>query len=116
MLGFYQRRWQYILVDEYQDTNTAQYLWLRLIAQYVETERDVSLYANPDDFDDETGFLSASAVFAYKLNWQTVLFVGYGDNRELSEFDRLEPAGLGGLRPPSYQKTFTGGILPLALS
>jgi len=29
----YQDRFRYILVDEYQDTNTAQYLWLRLIAQ-----------------------------------------------------------------------------------
>jgi len=28
----YQRRFQYILVDEYQDTNVAQYLWLRLLA------------------------------------------------------------------------------------
>ncbi|QQR70049.1 MAG: UvrD-helicase domain-containing protein [Alphaproteobacteria bacterium] len=27
------RRWRYILVDEYQDTNTVQYLWLRLLAQ-----------------------------------------------------------------------------------
>ena len=29
----YQRRFKYILVDEYQDTNVAQYLWLRLLAQ-----------------------------------------------------------------------------------
>jgi DNA helicase-2/ATP-dependent DNA helicase PcrA len=29
----YQRRFKYILVDEYQDTNVAQYLWLRLVAQ-----------------------------------------------------------------------------------
>ena len=29
----YQRRFRYILVDEYQDTNVAQYLWLRLLAQ-----------------------------------------------------------------------------------
>ncbi|MQX35838.1 ATP-dependent helicase [Roseospira navarrensis] len=28
----YQRRFDYILVDEYQDTNVAQYLWLRLLA------------------------------------------------------------------------------------
>jgi DNA helicase-2/ATP-dependent DNA helicase PcrA len=32
VLGDYQRRFRYILVDEYQDTNVAQYLWLRLLA------------------------------------------------------------------------------------
>src|ERR1700704_2635481 len=29
----YQSRFRYILVDEYQDTNVAQYLWLRLLGQ-----------------------------------------------------------------------------------
>ncbi len=33
ILADYQRRFRYILVDEYQDTNVAQYLWLRLLAQ-----------------------------------------------------------------------------------
>jgi DNA helicase II / ATP-dependent DNA helicase PcrA len=33
ILKLYHRRFRYILVDEYQDTNTAQYLWLRLLAQ-----------------------------------------------------------------------------------
>jgi DNA helicase II / ATP-dependent DNA helicase PcrA len=33
VLADYQRRFKYILVDEYQDTNVAQYLWLRLLAQ-----------------------------------------------------------------------------------
>ncbi|WP_374641778.1 ATP-dependent helicase [Tabrizicola sp.] len=33
VLQQYQRRFPYILVDEYQDTNVAQYLWLRLLAQ-----------------------------------------------------------------------------------
>ena len=33
VLADYHRRFRYILVDEYQDTNTAQYLWLRLLAQ-----------------------------------------------------------------------------------
>ncbi len=32
VLEDYRRRFRYILVDEYQDTNVAQYLWLRLIA------------------------------------------------------------------------------------
>jgi DNA helicase II / ATP-dependent DNA helicase PcrA len=33
VLADYQQRFRYILVDEYQDTNVAQYLWLRLLAQ-----------------------------------------------------------------------------------
>ncbi len=33
VLQSYQERFKYILVDEYQDTNVAQYLWLRLLAQ-----------------------------------------------------------------------------------
>jgi DNA helicase-2/ATP-dependent DNA helicase PcrA len=33
VLEKYQERFRYILVDEYQDTNVVQYLWLRLIAQ-----------------------------------------------------------------------------------
>ncbi|MBX9925402.1 MAG: UvrD-helicase domain-containing protein, partial [Hyphomicrobiaceae bacterium] len=33
VLADYQRRFRFILVDEYQDTNVAQYLWLRLLAQ-----------------------------------------------------------------------------------
>ncbi|WP_090060125.1 ATP-dependent helicase [Celeribacter neptunius] len=32
LLEQYQRWFKYILVDEYQDTNVAQYLWLRLLA------------------------------------------------------------------------------------
>jgi DNA helicase II / ATP-dependent DNA helicase PcrA len=33
ILKTYQDRFRYMLVDEYQDTNVAQYLWLRLLAQ-----------------------------------------------------------------------------------
>lgn len=33
ILSDYHRKFKYILVDEYQDTNISQYLWLRLLAQ-----------------------------------------------------------------------------------
>ncbi|MEW7006487.1 MULTISPECIES: ATP-dependent helicase [unclassified Lentilitoribacter] len=39
VLKEYQSKFRYILVDEYQDTNTSQYMWLRLLAQRP----------NPDD-------------------------------------------------------------------
>jgi DNA helicase-2/ATP-dependent DNA helicase PcrA len=37
VLRNYQHRFKYILVDEYQDTNVAQYLWLRLLSQTAST-------------------------------------------------------------------------------
>src|SRR4030095_2723314 len=32
VLAKYQERWRYLHVDEYQDTNRAQYLWVRALA------------------------------------------------------------------------------------
>ncbi|MGV2128390.1 ATP-dependent helicase [Agrobacterium vitis] len=38
VLKDYHQRFRFILVDEYQDTNTAQYMWLRLLAQRPSTK------------------------------------------------------------------------------
>lgn len=42
VLREYHARFRYILVDEYQDTNTAQYMWLRLLAQRPQTSTDAN--------------------------------------------------------------------------
>ncbi len=63
--------------------------FVRLIGQYVSTRRDPVLYQEPVD-RRETVF-TGSALLAYKLNWQTVLYAGFGDNRELVEEERLRP-------------------------
>jgi DNA helicase-2/ATP-dependent DNA helicase PcrA len=42
VLRQYQHRFKFILVDEYQDTNVAQYLWLRLLAQAPSSSRAVT--------------------------------------------------------------------------
>ncbi|MET3660794.1 ATP-dependent helicase [Aquamicrobium ahrensii] len=43
ILAEYHKRFRYILVDEYQDTNTAQYMWLRLLAQRPRTSASTSV-------------------------------------------------------------------------
>jgi hypothetical protein len=63
---------------------------VRLIGQYVETTRDPSLWTFPVSAKD--GGFAGSALFSYKLNWQTVLFLGYGDNRALEEDGALARA------------------------
>jgi hypothetical protein len=63
-------------------------MFVRVIGQYVTTRRDPSLYLS--SVDAQSGTFGGSALFAYKLNWQSVLFVGYGDDRQLSDRNRLE--------------------------
>ena len=65
--------------------------FLRLIGQLVETRRDPSLYTLAVTRKDAT--FTGSALFAYKINWQTVMFLGYGDNRTLLEDDHYAKAG-----------------------
>ena len=57
--------------------------FLRLIGQRTEVTAQ----------DGRSESFSGSALFAYKINWQTVLFLGVGDERALSPDDRLEPIG-----------------------
>jgi len=57
--------------------------FLRLIGQQTEVTQQ----------DGRAESFSSSALFAYKINWQTVLFLGLGDERALSPDDRLEPTG-----------------------
>jgi Domain of unknown function (DUF5916)/Carbohydrate family 9 binding domain-like len=63
-------------------------MFVRVIGQYVHTTRDPRLYV--DSVSDRSGTFGGSALFAYKLNWQSVMFVGYGDDRQLSDEHRLE--------------------------
>jgi DNA helicase-2/ATP-dependent DNA helicase PcrA len=45
VLRYYQELWQYVLVDEYQDTNAAQYRFLR---QLTATHRNLCVVGDPD--------------------------------------------------------------------
>ena len=65
--------------------------FVRGIAQYVSTKRDPSLFVST--VSPRAGTFLGSLLFAYKLNWQSVVFLGYGDDRELSAQQRLERSG-----------------------
>jgi hypothetical protein len=61
--------------------------YLRLIGQWVETTRDPALFPFP--VDPREGGFEGSALFTYKINWQTALYLGYGDDRALDATDTL---------------------------
>jgi hypothetical protein len=73
-----------------QYTFTAR-AFVRAIGQYVETKRDPLLYK--DEVERKEGDFSGSILLAYKLNWQSVVFLGYGDTRSLTDDGTLERAG-----------------------
>jgi hypothetical protein len=77
--------------------NFTSRLFVRTIAQYVATEREPSLYLKP--VASRSGDFSGSMLFAYKLNWQSVMYFGYGDDRSLTEPISTLDGLLPGARP-----------------
>ncbi len=64
--------------------------FVRVIGQHVRTDRDPSLFDFP--VAKHSGSNSISGLFAYKLNWQTVFFLGFGDADVLTDQDSFEAA------------------------
>ena len=64
---------------------------IRVIGQYQKTDFDPSLFSFP--IQDQSGGFDGSLLYSYKLNWQTVLFLGYGDQRVLTGNDDLIGTG-----------------------
>ena len=67
----------------------------RLKATYTFSARSfLRLIGERITFDGEDESFAGSALFAYKINWQTVLYLGYGDERTFSaETNQLERSG-----------------------
>ncbi len=79
--------------------------WLRLIGQWSEVKRHPGLYPDPSAVDAKSRDFGGSAVFAYKLNWQTVLFLGYSEAQTLdtqNEPQELQPVARQGFFKISY--------------
>jgi len=88
ILGEYHQKFKYILVDEYQDTNTAQYMWLRLLAQRSPTssaarvpaeDRQGQVAVAPDGAPGRSGPRSADSVSANKRQQINICCVGDDD-------------------------------------
>ena len=62
---------------------------IRVIGQNTKTVREAERFLFP--VPARTGDFAVTGLYSFKLNWQTVLFLGYGDERLLAETDRLEP-------------------------
>lgn len=55
----YQSRFKYILVDEFQDTNRLQYLWLKLLTGHKDSQQLNCMFAVGDDDQSIYGFRGA---------------------------------------------------------
>ena len=64
--------------------------FVRTIIQYEDIRRDRSLYAV--SVPTREGAFAASVLFAYRVNWQTLLFAGYQDDRVESLAGTLRPS------------------------
>lgn len=59
-----------------------QKMFLRAILQNLRVNQNQSLYDTA--VDQHGGSLATQVLFAYKVNWQTVLYAGYGDLRDVT--------------------------------
>jgi len=66
-------------------------MFVRGIVQNVRTNRNQELFLN--SINQHSGNVTSSLLFAYKLNWQTLLFLGIGDERDVEvDINKLQPA------------------------
>lgn len=61
--------------------------FVRVIGQRVTTTYDPGLYSFP--VPERDGRFLASILYGYRFNWQTVFFIGYGDNGLVTESNSL---------------------------
>jgi len=67
---------------------------VRLVLQHVNVERDLALYNTPSDYDAVYKGFNTQLLYSYKVNPQTLVFVGYADNGyQDDDLKRVERTG-----------------------
>jgi hypothetical protein len=62
--------------------------FLRLTVQHSATSRNLSVYDEPDDYDAESRNVGRQLLYSYKINPQTVFYLGYSD--QYVDHDQLD--------------------------
>ena len=65
--------------------------FIRLSIQYTDIDRNLSLYNEPDDYNAKSKYFSSELLYAYKINPQSLFYLGYTDNGYQDDsFDDIE--------------------------
>ena len=106
--SLYQRRFRHILVDEYQDTNHAQYSLIREFTQPIPPERVAEMADhgfNVRAVADATGGIPGASLTVVGDSDQSIYAFRGADIRNISEFERDFPGAKVVLLEQNYRST-----------
>ncbi|GAA1838239.1 UvrD-helicase domain-containing protein [Agromyces salentinus] len=106
--SLYQRRFRHILVDEYQDTNHAQYSLIREFTQPVPAERVAEMSEhgfNVRGITDASGGIPGASLTVVGDSDQSIYAFRGADIRNISEFERDFPGAKVVLLEQNYRST-----------
>ena len=106
--SLYQRRFRHILVDEYQDTNHAQYSLIRELTQAVPADRVVEMEqhgVNVAALTDASGGIPGASLTVVGDSDQSIYAFRGADIRNIVEFERDFPGAKVVLLEQNYRST-----------
>ncbi|MEL4320633.1 UvrD-helicase domain-containing protein [Leifsonia sp. YIM 134122] len=106
--ALYRRRFRHILVDEYQDTNHAQYSLIRELTRPVSRELVVEMENKGvlvRGLEDETGIIPGASLTVVGDSDQSIYAFRGADIRNITEFERDFPGARVVLLEQNYRST-----------
>ena len=100
--ALYQRRFRHVLVDEYQDTNHAQYALIRELVRPVKPQH---VRGDPPPFADANGGIPGASLTVVGDSDQSIYAFRGADIRNITEFERDFPNSKVILLEQNYRST-----------